>query len=475
MKAKVSLKEQKEAFVTGHNGTTSLEILVVCLSAPISLACHQAVEKVVRPRRRSTLSILLEALLVWFPMVLCQTNYLYPYGVMIMMLQIVVVVAVMMTVGQASASQQHSNRSNTTTAAAAISSPSQRLEYLTAYRSSILYLTFIAILAVDFHVFPRRFCKTEIAGFGLMDVGAASFCYSAGLVSPKARGKPTSWKKLIETLPLIALGCIRIWTNRELEYQEHISEYGIHWNFFFTMGILALIPPLVPGRTPSWVLPLSILGVYQAALSLGGLQDFVVYAPRHCPATLGASILCSIMAANREGILGCLGYLSLYFMGEWVGHQYLWKPQQLQLQQEQQGLGALFQLSLFLWLIMGILHWGLNIPISRRSTNAAFCLWAAAHNTLLLSCLQYTITTRVPLVWETVNKYGLFMFLIANLLTGLVNLTIPTLEMPDPMALAIVFGYICVVGMASLLLDTLWVRFVPSKHSSTHNSMKKSQ
>jgi phosphatidylinositol glycan class W len=45
------------------------------------------------------------------------------------------------------------------------------------------------------------------------------------------------------------------------------------------------------------------------------------------------------------------------------------------------------------------------------------------------------------------------LFLIANLLTGLVNLTVPTLEVSDPWALLIVFGYICTVGIAALLLD----------------------
>ena len=33
-------------------------------------------------------------------------------------------------------------------------------DVMTIYRSSLLYLTFVAILAVDFHVFPRRFAKT---------------------------------------------------------------------------------------------------------------------------------------------------------------------------------------------------------------------------------------------------------------------------------------------------------------------------
>ena len=45
------------------------------------------------------------------------------------------------------------------------------IDYITNYRSSMLVVTAICILAVDFPVFPRRFGKTENFGFGLMDIG----------------------------------------------------------------------------------------------------------------------------------------------------------------------------------------------------------------------------------------------------------------------------------------------------------------
>ncbi len=455
----ISVKEQKEAFVTGHDGTTPWEVLGVCLSAPVSLACYQSFEKHFGPVNKAT-GILLEALLVWFPMVLCQTNYLYPYGVIVMILQVAVVVGAHVDKEKR---KKDGNDISVSSTPLIMSKQSSRLEFLTAYRSSILYLTFIAILAVDFPVFPRRFCKTEVTGFGLMDVGAASFCISAGFVSPKARGKTTSWRKAVHTLPLVALGLIRILTNRELEYQEHVSEYGLHWNFFFTMGILALVPPLIPWA-PTWILPVIVMCVYQVALSLGGLQDYIVSAPRYCNSIHDKeqmSILCHLFAANREGILGCLGYLSLFFWGEWIGHEYLWKQ-----------TDGLLQISILLWIVLGIFHTFLNIPISRRSTNATFCIWAAAHNMILLTFLKWTTSSRVPWVWETVNRYGLWMFLIANLLTGLVNLTVPTLEMNDPAALVIVFGYICCVGMAALLVDAAWSRVTASNRDVSDSKKK---
>ena len=48
------------------------------------------------------------------------------------------------------------------------------IDYITNYRSSMLIVTAICILAVDFPIFPRRFGKTENFGFGLMDIGNIS-------------------------------------------------------------------------------------------------------------------------------------------------------------------------------------------------------------------------------------------------------------------------------------------------------------
>ena len=49
----VTLKELKEAFVTGHSGTTPTEIFLVCLSAPLGIFLFNLAHHVLRKSRGS--------------------------------------------------------------------------------------------------------------------------------------------------------------------------------------------------------------------------------------------------------------------------------------------------------------------------------------------------------------------------------------------------------------------------------------
>lgn len=43
---------------------------------------------------------------------------------------------------------------------------------------------------------------------------------------------------LQSAVPLIVLGCARLIATQGVQYQEHVSEYGVHWNFFFTLAVV---------------------------------------------------------------------------------------------------------------------------------------------------------------------------------------------------------------------------------------------
>lgn len=121
-----------------------------------------------------------------------------------------------------------------------------RQPFICNFRAYVLIATAISILAVDFHIYPRRFAKAETYGTGIMDVGVGAFVVSNAIVAPEARNvgkKSTSFlssliKSVRSSSPLLVLGLLRCLAVKSTDYQEHVSEYGVHWNFFITLFIV---------------------------------------------------------------------------------------------------------------------------------------------------------------------------------------------------------------------------------------------
>jgi phosphatidylinositol glycan class W len=100
-----------------------------------------------------------------------------------------------------------------------------------------------------------------------MDIGVGSFIFAQGLMQAR---KPLAdaWslfvqqfrQTVIHCVPLFALGIIRLIAVKGSNYQEHASEYGIHWNFFFTLAFL-----------PSIVLCLRFIFAWLNDIALGAI------------------------------------------------------------------------------------------------------------------------------------------------------------------------------------------------------------
>lgn len=85
--------------------------------------------------------------------------------------------------------------------------------FITNYRAIVIYVTVIAILAVDFPIFPRRYAKTKKYGYSLMDLGTGAFIFANGIIAPEAKGRNSNLlKSWMSSLPLFALGIIRLLT-----------------------------------------------------------------------------------------------------------------------------------------------------------------------------------------------------------------------------------------------------------------------
>ncbi|KAJ5091325.1 hypothetical protein NUU61_006195 [Penicillium alfredii] len=359
--------------------------------------------------------------------------------------------------------------------------------FLTTYRAAMMIVTCVAILAVDFRVFPRRFAKVENWGTSLMDLGVGSFVFSAGVVSARAvlksrrsqspgRALPA---RLIgsarHSIPLLVLGLIRLYSVKGLDYAEHVTEYGVHWNFFFTLGLLPPFVELFDSLTaliPSYeVLALGVAVLYQVALESTDLKGYILVSPR------GPDFL----SKNREGIFSFLGYFAIFLAGRGVGIRIMPRgtsPSKSP-QQARKSLLVSLALQIAFWSILFYFNstyamgYGANIIVSRRLANMPYVLWVSAFNSaqLFLFCLTETVffptvhrattkedeaertTFATSRILRAFNRGGLGIFLVANLLTGAVNLAIPTLDVNTPQAMAILVAYAAVLTAIALGMD----------------------
>ncbi|KAI1077333.1 GPI-anchored wall transfer protein 1 [Whalleya microplaca] len=357
--------------------------------------------------------------------------------------------------------------------------------FLTTYRGSMLVTTCLAILAVDFRLFPRRFAKVETWGTSLMDVGVGSFVFSAGVVAARpvlkerAQGRtmPLHQRLLYSmrhSLPLLVLGVIRLLSVKGLDYAEHVTEYGVHWNFFFTLGFL---PPFVAifqsalKIVPSYATLAILVGViYQVVLESTGLKAFILAAPRT-----------DLVSMNREGIYSFIGYLAIFLAGQDTGMFVL--PRSLNPRSGSsngvQRTTLLMTMAVWtaIWSALYFLttnyNYGAGLDVSRRLANLPYVLWIAAFNSaqLLACCLIETVffpnfynatdarveqeayEVATSRVLRSFNRNGLAIFLVANLLTGLVNMTVPTLDIGPPVTMGILVGYAAVVTAVAVALD----------------------
>ena len=358
--------------------------------------------------------------------------------------------------------------------------------FITIYRGAMIVVTCLAILAVDFRIFPRRFAKVETWGTSLMDVGVGSFVFSAGLVSARpilqARlaGKVSTFSSQLRSafrasLPLLALGFIRLYSVKGLDYAEHVTEYGVHWNFFFTLGML---PPFVALlQSASAVVPytglVSILisSLYQTLLEFTRLKAFILAAPRT-----------DLLSQNREGFFSFWGYLAIFLAGQALGFDVLPRdasqaPAKKPSSEQRKRLLARLAVWSVVWALLFYLvtcyNLGFSFQISRRLANQPYVFWVSAFNCaqILMFCLVETVffpgvyvaADRTLERWEceratsrvlkAFNRNGLAIFLLANLLTGLINLTLDTLGMSQIGAMVALVGYAFLLTAVTIGLD----------------------
>jgi|EP01043_Picozoa_sp_COSAG02_P039246 phosphatidylinositol glycan class W len=232
-------KEEKEAFVSNLNGTSMTEIALVSCLLPAGLFLRAALWRAIGSaalRKLPAAAVwLVEFVTVALPPLL---SLIAPGQVPVMVLGTVAIASgLSVVVGECGTAGQARRRQDELRAAA-LSAP--RKYHVAVFRATMMLTTCVCILAVDFHVFPRRFAKVETYGTGVMDIGVGAFVLANGLVSPMATSRKRLFGAIRSAGPLLVLGAGRLVSIKASGYPEHVTEYGVHWNFFLTLAVVSL-------------------------------------------------------------------------------------------------------------------------------------------------------------------------------------------------------------------------------------------
>ncbi|KAJ7226808.1 GWT1-domain-containing protein [Mycena pura] len=452
-------KASKEAFVSGMTGSTIFHVNLISSVALASIALYSALRTRVC---RADIPFVFSWMILVLPLILSMTLFAdNPVLLAVILLVPTILVCLRAprlgaTIPLAGASQG-SAKSPPAEPKYEFNSNLAPLPALTTYRAHMMLMTVLGILAVDFPVFPRSLAKCESYGVSLMDLGVGSFVFSNGVVSaipliknPRYLQAPLFPKLLTvvrKTLPIIALGVIRVLLVKGTEYPEHETEYGTHWNFFITLAL------------PGFGL------LQQLALSELGLKEYVRTAPR-----------INLISANKEGIASLLGYLSIHTLGISIGTIVLPPLPNYFRRQFVEGFRSmdldrprwidktaieLASYSIVWWAVFGLTRLiGMDEGVSRQTANFPYVMWITAFNTsfilayVVLDMIFYPLPVPKPKITsppspasryyspapapppspiytppllEAINKNSLLLFLLANVGTGLVNVSMQTM------------------------------------------------
>ena len=351
--------------------------------------------------------------------------------------------------------------------------------FITYFKGFNMLLTCLAILAVDFKVFPRRFAKTDLFGVGLMDLGVGTFIVSSAITSRHARGVGDKNISLLSLFAgnrsfILLLGLMRTVSVKLLSYQEKVSEYGTHWNFFVTLYFVWLIADIVQIIFPRFMVIIISLGLimgYQFLLVNSSLTDYIISAPR-----------VDILSANREGLVSVMGLVPLYLLSEQFAFYILHEnsentaehvPEITSSGEMKEPLGSRWKLLLssplkqltlkllFAFLILLCL-WILSTSVqatSRRLCNMSYLLLIMSLSAfLLLLTIIAEVVGGLGVQIRTLQcfcDHQLPIFLIANVITGVVNMSVRTINAPAYLAIPILLTYAGVITWVAWVLPGL--------------------
>lgn len=508
--SKEQYRFEQEAFVSNHGGTTPQDVMFTLLPSVCGILLAATTLGIFKKYTHKNVRVIIEFTLTVIPIILCCTVLSEHIGTVCVIMTSFSLLNIMLLLSKGI------NLSNLNMRPVTGKRP-----FITNFRALTNIITAICILAVDFPIFPRRFVKTEVFGYSLMDTGVGLFMLANALVASEARDFSTSRQGgFQETLtrnmkncfrscvPLLVLGLGRFAVVEYVGYQKHVTEYGVHWNFFVTLALVKLFTSMITSTISSKYSLLSgiwILWMHEYTMSTKGLKTWVLRdGPRD-----------DFFSANREGLISVPGYVGLYFIGVAIGrlihstYQNSHTRSSMNISIKLYGFefGVRYNESMLLCIKLSLISAQTCIAklfcdfqISRRLANVGYCMWIVILTTTLLSFLLLAeilldimdcaikesrvenkpeklrknlrlnlkkhvesekeendecVIRRSLEIFDAVNYNGLFFFLISNVLTGLVNMSIYTLYAKQSVAVLILIIYMAVSIFSALILYRL--------------------
>ena len=439
-------RERKELFVSNLSGTTLFETGSLVMNICASYFLCQIIKSRLPLQTHSIQNFLFEHTILIIPMVLVSTVLSSLSTVVHLVLWSIALLIYFLTPKQTSTQiDEHP-----------APSPSYS-RIIEIFRGQVFLVTYLCILAVDFPIFPRRYAKTENFGYSGMDMGVGLFALAHGMVSSEARNKSTRWREfLLENSILFLLGLVRLISVKYVSYVEHVSEYGVHWNFFLTLCLMKSIGNLLLRLTKN--LPVLIacvlVGHEVILLRLLKYDNYLI---------VSSTLRDNFIDANREGIFSLGGYVSLYLIGILLGRFVIDNERHRRFQYMTL---VLFSAMMALCLISSNASRKLCNFAYISSTTGLACMCLSGFSVIQWLLLKQGCSTESILL-KNVNQKGLDTFLCANVLTGLINLNVQTIDTPSFIALGIVLSYLFIVSAFAYFSPSM-IKLVIGYYKSSH-------